>query len=207
MFQMPTYPVMEVRSITSSVTNETSLHIYVNGTLYPEILYPDSNDFANGFQVEGNSKRLAFFFQSGFEIEINAGIFGFDYITTCPTDFFNLTYGLMGNCDGNADDDLRNKNNKLISPNAKQDIIHRDFGETWRISPSKSIFSPPLNIPENILQQWIPQFQINWPSVTAEQNARKICGNDQQCLYDISITQNDQVCMLEHKKPKMLLCV
>ena len=67
-FKMPTYPRLEVHSQT--VNNQTSLEVYVNGTLIPISKYPSSSDFKDGFFVEGDSKKIEFLFQSGFELEV-----------------------------------------------------------------------------------------------------------------------------------------
>ena len=67
-FKMPTYPSLEVHSKTEN--NQTSLEIYVNGTLFPISLYPTSSSFKNGFYVDGNAKKIDFLFQSGFELEV-----------------------------------------------------------------------------------------------------------------------------------------
>ena len=50
------------------------------------------------------------------------------------------TYGLLGNYNGNQNDDLRNSNGTTINRTASLEEIHDQFGKTWAIQPSNSLF-------------------------------------------------------------------
>ncbi|CAF1204685.1 unnamed protein product [Rotaria sordida] len=54
--------------------------------------------------------------------------------------FRGKTYGLLGTYDGIENNDLRSKNGCIINSNASLEQIHNDFGVTWSIDPSSSLF-------------------------------------------------------------------
>jgi hypothetical protein len=54
--------------------------------------------------------------------------------------FRGRTYGLLGTYDGTPNNDLRSKNGSIISSNASLEQIHNDFGVSWSINASSSLF-------------------------------------------------------------------
>ncbi|CAF4634252.1 unnamed protein product, partial [Rotaria sp. Silwood2] len=119
--------------------------------------------------------------------------------------FQGRTYGLLGNYDGNSANDLRNKNGQVISSNSTTEQIHRQFGTTWDIDPTKSMMyyeqneTPLFYSQQNV--NYTPLFSLPRPS--NDNLARQIChiGPESEsstwttaqwtCFFDLTVT-NDQ---------------
>jgi hypothetical protein len=119
--------------------------------------------------------------------------------------FQGKTYGLLGNYDGNSANDLRNKNGQVIPSNSTTEQIHRQFGTTWDIDPTKSMMYYEHNETALFYSQqninYTPLFSLPTPS--NDNLARQICHIDPEsdsstwttaqwtCFFDLTVT-NDQ---------------
>ena len=118
----------------------------------------------------------------------------------------NRTYGLLGNYDGVAENDLRNQNGSVIASNASLEVVHNQFGSSWSIEPSTSLFyyegGQSAQFFRNKSKEFIPSFVD--PTNFAPNNSpiRSICNitlnstsatwtaAQRTCFYDMSITNN-----------------
>ncbi|XP_069118209.1 protein mesh-like isoform X2 [Argopecten irradians] len=99
----------------------------------------------------------------------------------------NIT-GLLGNFNGDPDDDLTTDDGHKISPNSTARIIHQMFGLTWRVKKRDSLFTYPIGKNYSTFQNeaFTPIFPE--PSQTFTPEAWTICGDDEFCLYDYHTT-------------------
>jgi hypothetical protein len=118
--------------------------------------------------------------------------------------FRGRTYGLLGTYDGTANNDLRSKNGSIISSNDSLERIHKDFGVTWAIDPTNSLFDYESNQSAEFFQEqnraFIPSF-ID-PTTANNSTIHNICKINgttsplswniaqRTCYYDLSMTND-----------------
>jgi hypothetical protein len=120
--------------------------------------------------------------------------------------FRGRTYGLLGTYDNQAINDLRAQDGQIVDSNSSLEQIHRQFGVTWAINPTTSLFyyesdqSAEFFNDQNRL--FLPSFIE--PSNSPEQDIsiRCSCNIDsvslpslwniaqRTCYYDISVTKD-----------------
>ena len=118
--------------------------------------------------------------------------------------FRERTYGLLGTYDGRSDNDLRNKNGTIIRNNASLEEIHKDFGMTWSIDPSTSLFYYESDQTAAFFSEKNHEFIPSFSDPTTKDNStiRNICKIDvaslpsswniaeRACYYDLSVTND-----------------
>jgi hypothetical protein len=120
--------------------------------------------------------------------------------------FRNKTCGLLGTYDGISDNDLRSKDGKVINSDASLEQIHNEFGITWTIDPSASLFyyesgqSAQLFYKTN--REFIPPFIDPTNSIAVNSSIRSTCqinatsspslwnSAQRACYYDLSMTND-----------------
>jgi hypothetical protein len=119
--------------------------------------------------------------------------------------FRGRTYGLLGTYDGTPNNDLRSKNGSIISSNASLERIHKDFGVTWSINPSSSLFYYESNGSAEFFEEqnrlFLPSFvdptagnnltilhscKINATSLPSSWNV-----GERTCYYDLLMTNDN----------------
>ena len=135
--------------------------------------------------------------------------------------FHGRTYGLLGTYDGTADNDLRSKNGNITSRNASLERIHEDFGVTWAIEPSNTLFyyesDQSAEYFQNRNRAFKPSFSdptaINNPTI---RNACKINATSptsewsvaqRACYYDFSVTNDKDFAQASLKAGDELLSI
>ena len=105
---------------------------------------------------------------------------------TLPDSCFNQSFGLLGNNNGVATDDLNASNNQVLSVNASGKTIYEDFVLSWCVTDfSSSLFPPRLWHPCNT--SWVPLF-VDELDLAACPDA---CGNSGLCCLDSSEVGED----------------
>jgi hypothetical protein len=120
--------------------------------------------------------------------------------------FRGKTYGLLGTYDGTKDNDLRNKNGSIISSNASLERIHKDFGVTWAINTSNSLFHYESGESAVFFQEknraFIPPFPDLTNSTASNSSIRDACKINatsspsswsvaqRACYYDLLMTKD-----------------
>jgi len=119
-------------------------------------------------------------------------------IVILPNSLKSKTRGLLGNWNGNKNDDftLRNGNRNIIPITSDFETLHSDFGLKYMINENESLFiySNGTNFNSFNDNLFIPNFEINFGSIEFENQARSGCiGSNidlDACLFDVSQTQN-----------------
>jgi len=133
----------------------------------------------------------------------------FDIAASVSKQHRQRTYGLLGFYNGEPDDDLQNSSGKAIPRNASEEDIFHQFGKTWAIEPSASLFFYERGRNADYFKQQSSNFQpkfFNESNASINRNitianACKINSNvsvskwtiaQRSCYYDYSITGNEQ---------------
>jgi len=119
-------------------------------------------------------------------------------IVILPNSLKSKTRGLLGNWNGNKNDDftLRNENGDIIPISSNFETLHSDFGLEYMINENESLFIYPNGTNFNSFndESFIPNFEIDFGSIEFENQARLGCiGSNidlDACLFDVSQTQN-----------------
>ncbi|CAF3739978.1 unnamed protein product [Rotaria sp. Silwood1] len=121
--------------------------------------------------------------------------------------FRGRTYGLLGTYDNQATNDLRAQDGQIVSSTASLEQIHQQFGVTWAIDSTTSLFHYESDQSAEFFKEqnrlFLPSF--TQPSVSPEQDEsiRRACKIDptlessswsiaqRTCYYDISVTKDE----------------
>ncbi|MFC3452688.1 VWD domain-containing protein [Amycolatopsis speibonae] len=107
--------------------------------------------------------------------------------------------GLLGNFDGNADNDLTTKDGKPVSARPSFEQLYRTFGESWRISQADSLFDyAPGESTEKFTDRALPEKEVKVDDLPVEQRdqARGACTMAgvrnpalmDGCILDVALT-------------------
>ncbi|XP_055896102.1 sushi domain-containing protein 2-like isoform X1 [Biomphalaria glabrata] len=101
--------------------------------------------------------------------------------------------GLLGNFNGNPQDDLMASNGILLSPFASMKDIHNEFGLSWEVSQNDSLFTELVS--DNMSEQldYTPTF-ADEIKITRN-DTLKICGNNNQCKFDYEVTGKESIAL------------
>jgi len=121
-------------------------------------------------------------------------------IVILPNSLKSKTRGLLGNWNGNKNDDfiLRNGNGNgnIIPITSNFETLHSSFGLEYMINENESLFiySNGTNFNSFNDNLFIPNFEIDFSNIEFENQARSGCiGSNidlDACLFDVSQTQN-----------------
>ncbi|XP_038044295.1 sushi domain-containing protein 2-like [Patiria miniata] len=129
-------------------------------------------------------------------IAVSAGIAVTVYIDTAvmsfiaqlDTKFQGQVQGLLGNLNGNPDDDLQFPNGTILEPGSSLKELH-DFGLEWLVAPEESIFTyiSPFDYSTYHFPEFSPTFEI--PDLNeVSQEIKDLCGDSTECVFDAVIT-------------------
>jgi len=117
-------------------------------------------------------------------------------IVILPNSLKSKTRGLLGNWNGNKNDDFILRNGNIIPITSDFETLHSSFGLEYMINENESLFiySNGTNFNSFNDNLFIPNFEIEFGSIEFENQARSGCiGSNidlDACLFDVSQTQN-----------------
>eukprot|EP00118_Oscarella_pearsei_P024327 m.303882 g.303882 ORF g.303882 m.303882 type:complete len:1049 (+) comp40843_c0_seq5:1798-4944(+) len=118
------------------------------------------------------------------------------FVVAAPRDYQGETRGLVGKWDNDVTNDFVNRFNYQISINSTDRVIHSQFGQSWQISQSESLFRyeegervASLSDPDHV-----PAFADELLK-TATPEQRTLCKNDPSCLFDLLETGNEALAL------------
>ncbi|XP_060071369.1 protein mesh-like [Ylistrum balloti] len=140
--------------------------------------------------TEGSSKQINIIFTEpslAFRILAYPSLLNVAVVSGSDSLRGNVT-GLLGNYNGDAEDDLTAEDGHVLSPNSTAREIHQGFGLTWRVRRETSLFTYPIGKTYTTFQNdaFVPVFPE--PSQNFTPEARTTCGDDEFCLYDYHTT-------------------
>ncbi|KAK2175059.1 hypothetical protein NP493_751g01026 [Ridgeia piscesae] len=155
------------------------------------------HEYTNVILAKKSATEIEVTFTSGFSLTIGVSAEQLDITVGASDKFKNHTKGLMGVFNGDPMDDLLppGENAVALSNSSSEKTIFYGFGELWRIDQVDSLFFYVKG--ESYLTYAHPEFKpLFLEDVTANMtdkekaNAKKICGDNKECIFDLAITAN-----------------
>ena len=174
--------------VQRSNMNETL--VLVDGESLRPSSSPIRKYFLKGVRVSVNNDlsevRVAFTAGISVTISINKNVMSF--ITQIDAKFQGLVVGLLGNMNGDPEDDLRFPNGTLLKNDSSLQDIHR-YGLEWLVPEKDSIFTyiSPYDYNTYYLPGFAPNFDIPDPS-NVSQEIQDLCGDSFECIFDAVTT-------------------
>jgi len=178
-----------------------NMNIFLKDSQSPQVI-PIGNSFISqdGILISRieDSKYQILLPTSGVSLIIISRFSMLNLIVILPNSLKSKTRGLLGNWNGNQNDDfiLRNGNGNIIPITSNFETLHSNFGLEYMINENESLFiySNGTNFNSFNDDLFIPNFEIEFSSIEFENQARSGCiGSNidlDACLFDVSQTQN-----------------
>ncbi|OWF43039.1 sushi domain-containing protein 2-like [Mizuhopecten yessoensis] len=96
--------------------------------------------------------------------------------------------GLLGNYNGNPNDDFISRTGVHLSSDIDMEQIHFEFGLTWEVPENKTLFS-------NVIPQtsdFVPTFS-DTNTLPVRNGTEEMCGDNVQCKFDFQVTGNEAI--------------
>ena len=180
--------------IQLELNSAKNVDIFLNGRLFQQESF--SSLELDGLILYISSERYFIQFLNGINIEIKltAEHDAFLIVTSVPDRFKSKTRGLLGVFDNNFSNDftLPNGSVLILNPLDDREIFYK-FGEQWKLNTNNSIFSylDGFSIKNFMNATFEPKFVsdgIVFQNSTLEELAKQQCGNNTNCLFDVSTT-------------------
>jgi hypothetical protein len=114
----------------------------------------------------------------------------------CRLDQTGEYEGIIGNLNGNPDDDMQVRDGDVVAqPASAEDLA--EFGDSWRVTPDESLFDEPMPEADHVTPTKIITIEDLPEDALAE--AEKVCDEmdiedplaKHQCAYDVAATGED----------------
>ncbi|XP_028415602.1 sushi domain-containing protein 2-like isoform X2 [Dendronephthya gigantea] len=151
-------------------------------------------DFTGVFIVKQNQAKFGIYMNSGVSIDVSAIEDFLTYEISVPVRFKGKTTGLLGFWDDNKDREFLLPNGSFIGTNSSFRKLHTEFGQKWIVERNMTLFKyhPGKSYNSFSNKNFIPAFLDEtgslFSNLTLEQEARRICEGNEECLFDIAIT-------------------
>ncbi|XP_019627938.1 PREDICTED: mucin-like protein isoform X2 [Branchiostoma belcheri] len=192
----------------------TSVDIYVDSTAYTHAGIDDgsTDSFSDGrFQLVKDSSTSAVtgvkvIFTSGISVEVKAGLGMLTYAVSMTPDMKSKLKGLLGNFNGNNQDEFFWPNGTAVSftnaTNPPEDELFA-WGQSWALrttgdSTLFTVYPDGENAATYGNSSFTPLFfnlDTMFPNETDKARAISVCGgaDKKECLFDIALTGNEEV--------------
>ncbi|KAL3837566.1 hypothetical protein ACJMK2_022914, partial [Sinanodonta woodiana] len=194
-----------------------NIHVELNETKNGLIVYAKSNENASSFDDfttdfadmtrefnvqdeylslsrDDASKTFTAVFSSGISLNISVVVQMLSVSVVLPIEFKGWPKGLLGNFDGNPDNDFLCPNGTTLPSNiSERDIFN--YGQTWEVNGSESVFRYPLGKNHSDFQHsnFTPKF-LDEADQAKVNKSKQTCGEDnQECIFDLVFTENEAV--------------
>ncbi|XP_028922750.2 mucin-4 isoform X2 [Ornithorhynchus anatinus] len=107
--------------------------------------------------------------------------------TSLPEEYFNKTQGLLGVWNSDPTDDFKMPNGSSIPANSSEESIFH-YGMSWLLSTESLFTDKPGRQPGNFTPVFLTK--LIGENTTFYEEAKKLCNNSQECIYDALATKN-----------------
>lgn len=107
------------------------------------------------------------------------------FILQVPEVFKGKVEGLLGNFNGDSKDDFTLLNGSIVSPNSSPEVIHSEFGLSWILDESSTIFTyfPPYDFLSFHKPSFTPR--LEFPDMNdVSDDVKALCGDSPPCFFD-----------------------
>ncbi|XP_038044294.1 sushi domain-containing protein 2-like [Patiria miniata] len=143
-----------------------------------------------GVRIRFNSDmtKISIAFSAGIAATVYMNTEVMSFIAQLDTHFQGQVQGLLGNLNGNPDDDLQFPNGTILEPGSPLKELH-EFGLKWLVAPEESIFTyiSPFDYSTYHFPKFSPTFEV--PDLNqVSQEIMDLCGDSIDCVFDAVIT-------------------
>ncbi|KAJ7394054.1 Protein GPR15L [Desmophyllum pertusum] len=123
------------------------------------------------------------------------------------------TSGLLGLWDGNQEKEFLLPNGAFLDTNSNQTIIHYKFGQPWATTANDSLFTYEEGKNHNsyvdvgYVPIFLDQDDLVFDNAGLGQQARDVCGDNKQCLFDIHTTGKVSIGMASKQAVELFVAV
>ncbi|XP_038056066.1 uncharacterized protein LOC119728062 [Patiria miniata] len=174
--------------VQMSNMNETL--ILVDGEPLPLDSIPVKVHRLRGVQIRFNSvlTKINIAFSAGIAVTVYIDTEVMSFIAELGAKFEGQVQGLLGNLNGNPDDDLQFPNGTIMQPGSSLKELH-EYGLEWLVAKEDSLFTyiSPFDYSTYHLPEFSPTFEV--PHLNqVSQDIKDLCVDSIECVFDAVIT-------------------
>ncbi|KAK6971063.1 mucin-like protein [Biomphalaria glabrata] len=141
-------------------------------------------------EYSNNKTMVVAGFPSGVSIKVYVAVKSLFIEYNVPKEYENLTVGLLGNFNGNTDDEFTLPNGTVLSRNSSEREIYHNFAKAWAVNSTTSVFSYlPGESTETYQHPEFEPFYRDEADPTAVAKAKELCGEtNDACIFDYLVT-------------------
>ncbi|XP_078360269.1 sushi domain-containing protein 2-like isoform X2 [Oculina patagonica] len=176
------------------INGRNEIEVLVNGDLmeFDEDLMIDFNGVI--VLKYNNTSKFSTIFDSGISVTTEKVEDILQMMLLVPPMFKGNTSGLLGFWNGKQENEFLLPNGTFLDTNSSQTTIHYKFGQLWATTANNSLFTydEGKNHSSFFDVGYVPIFldrdDLVFDNATLGQQARDVCGDNKQCLFDIHST-------------------
>ncbi|XP_078687900.1 mucin-like protein isoform X2 [Branchiostoma floridae x Branchiostoma belcheri] len=185
--------------------SEAGMDLYINGTLQDILVYDNTTSNHTLLEDVLFSRPTT----NSFKIQLSSGVSltttseknMLAVVVSAPDEYMNSTQGLLGYWDGDETNDFTAFNGSVLHVNSSESDIFKYFGQSFQLTEEDGRLKTRFHYLEGESLESLrdtsfsPGFTdaVTFDDPELEAQARAICGDDQNCLFDISQTGDPSV--------------
>ncbi|KAI0237989.1 Protein mesh [Lamellibrachia satsuma] len=177
--------------VHAQVNERTGLDIFIDGVKqdFDDLPMQDRSDVTVTYDATNMTADFRFHGDREYAIGMTVVEGSLSYSFTWPRGV-DAPRGLLGNANGNADDDLQTPNNVSLASNVTARQLYEEFGLTWRTTEEESLFVYDAGSSHAtfIDPSFEPLFELPPTDDAIMANVTRMCGGSEECVYDYLVT-------------------
>uniref|UniRef100_A0A2C9KBP9 Cubilin n=1 Tax=Biomphalaria glabrata TaxID=6526 RepID=A0A2C9KBP9_BIOGL len=145
-------------------------------------------------EYSNNKTMVVAGFPSGVSIKVYIAAKSLLIEYNVPKEYENFTVGLLGNFNGNTDDEFILPNGTVLPTNSSEREIYHHFAKAWAVNSTTSVFSYLSGESTETYQH--PEFEPFYrdeADPTAVAKAKELCGDtNDACIFDYLVTEDKE---------------
>ncbi|KAK7478693.1 hypothetical protein BaRGS_00030078, partial [Batillaria attramentaria] len=189
-------------------SDNTSLIVYANGTDY-SVHFNNNTSFVKDtdqFKLVRDNNSLIISFPSGLGLATSVRMKSLAVSVNVPLAFKGQTRGLLGDYNGNKEDDFILPNGTVLSNNLTERQIFEQFGKAWRVTEANTVmhYGRREGPADYAHPEFTPIFLDEVP-LSVRQAAEDVCGSSTNlaCIYDYVATKSASIAMDKNTVPQL----